>query len=136
MYEETLINAVVTIFIAVLSILLAHHYIVRRLVLKDAFERWVKAHDETYGAMVNCFYTLNHFHYAWAFDDVMGGFSYKGVWLTHIPIHPDELRGRPNIHGHTHNHIINDNRYLNVCMEQINYRPLEFTEAVKVFHEV
>jgi len=73
---------------------------------------------------------LNHFHYAWAFDDVRGGLKYKGAWLTHIPMHPDELRGCPNIHGHTHQHIIDNPWYLNVCMEQINYRPLPFTEAM------
>lgn len=25
-----------------------------------------------------------------------------------------------NIHGHTHTHCINDNRYINVCVEQFH----------------
>ena len=25
-----------------------------------------------------------------------------GMWLSHAPIHPDELRGKPSVHGHCH----------------------------------
>lgn len=46
-------------------------------------------------------------------------FKYKGFWLSHAPIHTDELRGCRNIHGHTHNHLIDDNRYINVCVENL-----------------
>jgi calcineurin-like phosphoesterase family protein len=53
--------------------------------------------------------------------------SYKGHWITHAPIHPDELRGKKNIHGHTHNHCIDDERYINVSLEQINYKPAPFS---------
>lgn len=45
-------------------------------------------------------------------------------WLSHAPIHTDELRGRMNIHGHTHYHNIDDDRYINVSMEQIDYKPI------------
>lgn len=34
------------------------------------------------------------------FETVESIVQYKGHWLTHAPIHPDELRGRKNIHGH------------------------------------
>jgi calcineurin-like phosphoesterase family protein len=54
---------------------------------------------------------------------VHGMVKYKEVWLTHSPIHPDELRGKYNVHGHTHFHCVNDPRYLNVSMEQIGYIP-------------
>lgn len=35
-----------------------------------------------------------------AYDKVFSLYRYKGMWLTHAPIHPDELRGKPNVHGH------------------------------------
>lgn len=63
------------------------------------------------------------------FDEIHGMLKYKGFWLTHAPIHPQELRGKVNIHGHTHNHIITkrtwygrtvvDDRYLNLCPDVI-----------------
>jgi len=56
--------------------------------------------------------------------------TYKGVWLSHAPIHPDELRGKLNVHGHTHNKNINDDRYFNVSVEQTNYRPVLFKELI------
>lgn len=59
------------------------------------------------------------------YDDVFSLLKYKEFWLSHCPIHPDELRGRMNIHGHTHNHIIQDNRYINVCVENlVNGQPI------------
>lgn len=64
------------------------------------------------------------------FNNVYGLYSHKGVfWLSHAPIHPQELRGRLNIHGHVHqNSILIDNevsichnepdpRYINACVE-------------------
>ena len=38
--------------------------------------------------------------YVEAFDDVQGFMKYKEFWLSHAPIHPNELRGKINIHGH------------------------------------
>lgn len=47
--------------------------------------------------------------------------------LSHIPIHIDSLsRWKANIHGHLHNNIIQDNRYINVSVERINYTPIDF----------
>jgi len=51
-----------------------------------------------------------------------------GFWLSHAPIHPDELRGHKNIHGHVHNKTINDSRYINVCCENIGYTPISLDE--------
>lgn len=52
------------------------------------------------------------------FDDIQGLLSFKGTfWLSHAPIHPLELRGRLNIHGHVHQHSIPDERYINACVE-------------------
>jgi len=55
-------------------------------------------------------------------------FNYKGFWLSHAPIHPDELRGKLNIHGHMHDKIVDDSRYFSVCLEQIEYKPISFKE--------
>lgn len=56
-------------------------------------------------------------------------FSYKNRWVSHCPIHPQELRGRlGNIHGHLHSeHIHNDPRYFNVNIDvnDYNFVPVE-----------
>lgn len=56
-------------------------------------------------------------------------YKYKDTWLSHAPIHPDELRGKKNMHGHTHFSIIHDPRYLNVCLEQTDYSPIDLNEV-------
>ena len=71
-----------------------------------------------------------------AYDEVYALKKYKEFWLSHAPIHPDELRGKVNIHGHTHYHNIADDRYVNVSMEQINYTPIELHEIrAKIYKE-
>lgn len=70
------------------------------------------------------------------YDEVYSLKKYKEMWLSHAPIHPDELRGKVNIHGHTHYHNIADDRYVNVSMEQINYTPIELHEIrAKIYKE-
>ena len=56
--------------------------------------------------------------------------KYKGFWLSHCPIHPCELRGAKNIYGHTHHKPIDDERYLSVCCEQVDYRPVTIEELI------
>lgn len=59
--------------------------------------------------------------------------SKYGLWLSHCPIHPNELRGRKyNVHGHVHNETINDNRYVNVCCEVVGYKPVSLDKIRKV----
>lgn len=66
------------------------------------------------------------------FNEVEGIVKYKGMWLSHAPVHPDELRGKPNIHGHVHYGTIRkpfnpiydvtqeyDPRYFNCCPENL-----------------
>lgn len=70
-------------------------------------------------------------------------FSYKGMWISHCPIHPGELRGRlKNVHGHLHlekvkramynwesdvnDLYVDDPRYFNVNLDVNNY---EFVDA-------
>lgn len=58
------------------------------------------------------------------FDYVSGPIKYKEFWLSHIPIHPEELRGKKNIHGHMHEAVIDSPDYYSVCCEQVDYTPL------------
>ncbi|MCM5703631.1 metallophosphoesterase family protein [Larsenimonas salina] len=55
---------------------------------------------------------------------------YKNAWLTHAPIHPDELRGNINIHGHVHGRSINDTRYINVSCEALEYTPVDMARLL------
>ena len=64
---------------------------------------------------------------------VHGLVKYKEFWLSHAPMHPDELRGKKNIHGHMHDAVIDDPRYQSVCCEQIDYTPIKLEELRKRF---
>ena len=56
---------------------------------------------------------------------VSGAIKYNGYILTHIPIHDTEVgRFRGNIHGHVHENTIPDSRYINVCCEVLDYKPM------------
>ena len=53
-----------------------------------------------------------------------------GLLLTHIPVHPDQLRGKTiNVHGHLHSAMINDPRYVCVSAEQTGYVPVPLKEV-------
>ena len=76
------------------------------------------------------------------FDSVHGLHSKYGYWISHAPIHEDELRGKVNIHGHVHFATVKmvektvdekgtpwyrkviDPNYVNVCCENVNYKPI------------
>jgi len=48
-----------------------------------------------------------------------------GIISSHIPIHPSCMnRWKLNVHGHLHDEILDDDRYMNVCVEQIDYTPV------------
>lgn len=72
-------------------------------------------------------------------ESVGGMVSYKGVILTHCPIHPMELEYRfnKNIHGHIHDKQVMiedqgyerpDNRYICVSCERVDYKPKTLEE--------
>lgn len=72
-------------------------------------------------------HSINLAHYV---NSVAGMIDFKDkefgkIILTHCPIHPQELQYRFsfNIHGHVHENSIDDKRYINVCMEMIDYTP-------------
>ena len=64
------------------------------------------------------------------FDNILGLAKYKGMWLSHAPIHTQELRGKLNLHGHVHGNSITDmfggydKRYINCCVENCNGYPI------------
>lgn len=58
-------------------------------------------------------------------------FSYKNMWVSHCPIHPQELRGRIlSVHGHLHGDVVHnwkgdiDERYFNVNLDNNNFKPV------------
>jgi len=80
--------------------------------------------------------------YAEYFEDVRGvAVKPRVAVLTHVPIHPDSFRESwpLNVHGHLHantvkvsgsHYRIEDKRYVNVSMEQINYTPVDLDDIV------
>lgn len=71
------------------------------------------------------------------FNNINGLVSHKGTfWLSHAPVHPDELRGRFNIHGHVHQNSIlgadgkPDRRYINACVEMTYGVPQNLDELL------
>ena len=62
------------------------------------------------------------------FKDVYSLLKYKEFYLSHCPIHPDELRGKINIHGHSHSYRIEDDRYVCVSLEQTEYKLIGIEE--------
>lgn len=49
--------------------------------------------------------------------------------FTHIPVHPDNLRGYRNVHGHIHqNNSPGLDEYVNVCVEKTDYTPVNIEE--------
>ena len=78
------------------------------------------------------------------YDRVEALYSKKNFWFSHAPLHPQELRGRKaNIHGHLHGNMVwrdanpfenpdmceVDKRYINVCLEHTDWKPVSFEEA-------
>lgn len=77
--------------------------------------------------------------YLRVFDEFYGAVKYKGFWLTHIPIHEQELYRGLNIHGHCHRggpyELSGDGRYFNAILEFNDYRPVCLADVQKSFVE-
>lgn len=83
-------------------------------------------------------------------EEVSGMIHYKGYWLTHAPLHPQELTFvKGNIHAHIHEMTIPEvevtvnywdkqatfksssgDKYFNVDAEKLNYKPVTLKELV------
>ncbi len=73
--------------------------------------------------------------YLSVFKEIYGMEKYKKHWLTHCPMHPDELWKKDNIHGHVHSNSIMlngkwDPRYINVSVEACGGVPVEYQDIV------
>ena len=92
----------------------------------------------------NCFKLKD---YAEHFEDIRGAHFHHGgstmlggLIFTHIPVHPDNLRGhyRGNVHGHLHCHLVLrdgqiDKRYFNACVERNDFTPVPLERVVEYF---
>jgi calcineurin-like phosphoesterase family protein len=65
-------------------------------------------------------------------NQICGMKSIHNHLLTHCPIHESQFfRYAKNIHGHIHEHKLNDERYINVCCEQLDYTPKLLSDIIK-----
>lgn len=75
-------------------------------------------------------------------------YAYRAYWklgdfaLSHVPMHVCSLRRfHANIHGHLHSEDVlmadgtRDPRYINVCVEKTEYKPINYDEIYKRFRE-
>ena len=69
------------------------------------------------------------------FEGIHGMLKHKEFWLTHAPIHPQELRGKKNLHGHVHSDILDDQRYFNACPEATGQYLISLQEVRKIMNE-
>lgn len=74
------------------------------------------------------------------FRDIRSCHVLDKMILSHIPVHVDNLpRFKGNVHGHLHEHRIKDKwgntdpRYVTVCVEHIDYTPIELSILRKFF---
>jgi calcineurin-like phosphoesterase family protein len=60
-------------------------------------------------------------------------FKDEGFICTHVPIRADQFRYKVthNVHGHIHQNTIDDEQYVNVCVEKTNYMPLSMDEVIQ-----
>ena len=61
-------------------------------------------------------------------DNVHSLKKYHEFWLSHAPIHESELRGHKNIHGHTHENFVDDDRYVPVSLEHTGFKPISLQQ--------
>lgn len=54
-----------------------------------------------------------------------------GVIMSHIPLHESCLGGFINIHGHIHQNSSPKGPYINACVEQNNYTPVDLLDLIK-----
>ena len=67
------------------------------------------------------------------FEDIRGYkvLSKEGIIMSHIPVHPSQLeRWKANVHGHLHSNLLDDHRYINVCVEQTEFKPILLDEIL------
>lgn len=68
------------------------------------------------------------------FDEIHKVFSLHNFVVSHHPWH-NIPKGYFHIHGHTHDHKTTHPRHINVCVENTNYTPRNFTSVLQEAHE-
>ncbi|ASU03523.1 putative serine/threonine protein phosphatase [Erwinia phage vB_EamM_RisingSun] len=64
-------------------------------------------------------------------DEIHSSYKWRGRFnIVHIPPHPAHLRGKTIIHGHLHEVIIPDPRFINVSLEATGYRLVQAEEII------
>jgi len=73
---------------------------------------------------------FDHKDYAQYFERLHGSFKFEDLMLSHIPLHHDSVASwaRCNVHGHIHEKDIDDSRYFNVSVENIEYTPVSLED--------
>ncbi len=70
------------------------------------------------------------------FDEIYGVrvFPEWKIICSHIPVHTSQMeyRFKLNVHGHLHEKTLDDNRYLNVSCERINFTPISIEEILSI----
>jgi calcineurin-like phosphoesterase family protein len=65
------------------------------------------------------------------YDRIESLYSKRNVYFSHCPIHPSQFRSKThNIHGHLHESVILDDRYINVCVEHTDWKPVAFSDCI------
>ena len=70
------------------------------------------------------------------FYEVYGVRQIDKVWFTHVPMWQgsvEEDRVTGNVHGHLHANIVPHPKYMNVCVERVDYTPVSFDECMEFF---
>lgn len=69
------------------------------------------------------------------FRDIRAYVVLNNIIFSHIPLHP-QCKGRfkGNVHGHLHANLIDDPFYLNVSVEQTEYRPVNLESIFKHYN--
>ena len=80
------------------------------------------------------------FYHDVGFDSVVeGGVLLKNKFLlTHKPVSEYYIGNFHNIHGHIHNNCVENDksyRYFNVCVEQLDYKPILFDEIIEKYEQ-
>lgn len=79
--------------------------------------------------------------YLACFERIFSGRNYglkglsRAVFLCHYPIYKHANDRGVCIHGHVHYRTVDDPRYLNVSVENIDYTPISFDQVVEYFKE-
>lgn len=57
-------------------------------------------------------------------------FGHNSDIVSHYPVHPQQLdtRYKFNVHGHLHNVVLDDPRYVNICLDNRNLYPTSWEQ--------